>query len=287
MRLPQRKLGDLTVSAIGFGAMAMSRVAGFDRCRAVETVHAAIDSGVTVIDTADVYGSPGGAGVNESLVAQALASYPDPVDHVVVATKGGHIRYGDNWWIDGSPDHLRRACEASLRRVGMERLPLYQYHRPDPQIPYAASVRGLEALLDAGLVRRVGISNANQEQIGLAHRFLGDRLVCVQNEFSPRFRSSRPEIELCERLGLAFMTWSPLGGAGGAKDIGSNHAPMAAIAAEGGVSPQRVCLAWELSVSPVVIPIPGASSPGSIRDSVAAVELDLTDRELRVLNEPS
>lgn len=284
MLLPQRTLGDTTVSAIGFGAMAMSRVIGFDRERSIETVHAAIDAGVTLIDTADVYGPPGGVGINESLVAQALACYPGSVDHVVVATKGGHTRDGDNWWVDGSPDHLRRACEASLRRLGMQRLPLYQHHRPDPQVPYAECMRGLEALLDAGLVRRVGISNANQEQIGLAHSLLGDRLVCVQNEFSPWFRSSRPEIELCERLGLAFMAWSPLGGAADAKDIGSDHAPMAAIAAERGVSPQRVCLAWELSVSPVVIPIPGASRPGSILDSAAAVELDLTDREVRLLN---
>ncbi|MEU6658808.1 aldo/keto reductase [Streptomyces sp. NPDC046821] len=273
-------MGDLDVFPIGLGAMTLTQVMGYDEQRGIRTVHAALDAGVTLIDTADVYGPAGGYGVNELAVMKALALYPGSTDHVIVSTKGGHIRLPDNtWWIDGRPEHLRRACEDSLRRLGFDALPLYFHHRPDPQIPYADSMGAMRDLYDAGLIQRAGISNANPERIRLARDILGDALVAVQNEFSPRFRSSEPEIELCAELGIAFSSWSPLGGMREAKGLGSAHGEFHAVAEARGVSPQRVALAWQLQKSPVVIPIPGASRPESVLDSVESVGFELSAEE--------
>jgi aryl-alcohol dehydrogenase-like predicted oxidoreductase len=278
-----RRLGGRTVSAVGLGAMPLSMQAGFDERLAFDTVHAALDAGVTLIDTADSYG-PVGMGVNERLVAGALAAYGGKTDDVVIATKGGHTRDGRDWDLDGRPEHLRRACEESLRRLGVEAIGLYQHHRPDPAVPYAETMGGLADLYDAGLVEQVGISNADPDQIRLAHRILGPALVSVQNQFSPRYRSSEPEIAVCEELGLAFLPWSPLGGIRQAKELGSELAPFADLAEARGVSPQQICLAWELALSPAVVVIPGASRPRSIRDSAAAASLRLTDEEVATLS---
>ena len=279
-----RRIGDLELFPIGMGAMTLTQVEGYDAARGERAVHAALDAGVRLFDTADVYGPTGGYGVNERALMAALRSWPGSLDDVVVATKGGHLREGETWWIDGSPEHLRRACLASLRHLGIEQIDLYQHHRPDPRRPYAESMGALRALYDEGLVRRVGISNADPDQIREAATILGSALVSVQNEFSPRFRSSEPEIRLCEQLGLAFLSWSPLGGMRQAKGLGSSFAPFAEIAAERGVSPQRVALAWQLALSPCVLPIPGASRPESVLDSVQAVELELTADELARLD---
>lgn len=281
-------LGTTLVGAIGLGAMPLS-VAGHmpDEERAVRTIHAALDVGVTLIDTADAYTPVGDeVGHNERLVAKALASYPGDVSEVLVATKGGHTRTrGGGWGLDGSPEHLRMACDASLKALGVDVIGLYQFHRPDPKVPYAESAGALAELLDAGKIRMAGVSNANPDQIRLANEVLGGRLVSVQNQFSPRFRSSEPELQLCTEMGIAFLPWSPLGGIGQAGALGSRrYAAFAELAAVHGVSPQRLCLAWLLSLSPVVIPIPGASRPQTIRDSVAAVELQLTPEELARLS---
>ena len=279
-----RRLGDLCVSSIGMGAMTLTQRPGYDEARGVRAVHAALDAGVTLFDTADVYGPVAGYGVNEEALARALRSYAGPVDHVVVATKGGHTRHAANtWWLDGSATHLRAACQASMRRLGLDPLPLYQHHRPDPQRPYAESMQALRELYDEGLVRRVGISNANPAQIREAARILGPALVSVQNEFSPRFRSSAPEIALCAELELAFLAWSPLGGMAQAKDLGAAAGAFAEVAERHGVGPQRVALAWALAKDPCVIPIPGASRPESIVDSVAAIELELDVADLDLL----
>ncbi|SEG93765.1 Predicted oxidoreductase [Thermomonospora echinospora] len=282
-----RRIGDLEVSAIGLGAMTLTQVPGYDAERGVRTVHAALDAGVTLIDTADVYGPAGGDyGVNELAVAEALRRYPGSTERVVVATKGGHVRFfdTDTWSIDGRPEYLRRACEASLRRLGLETLPLYLHHRPDPKIPYAESMGGLKELYDKGLVQRVGISNVSVEQVRLAHEILGPALVAVENEYSPRARDGEPVIELCEDLGLAFLSWGPLGGMRGAKDLGSAFGAFGDVAAARGVSPQRIALAWQMHRSPAIIPIPGASRPESILDSLAATDLDLTPEELQRLD---
>lgn len=280
-----RRIGDVEVSAIGLGAMPMSIEGRPDEERSLATIHAALDSGVTLIDTADAYHRDADeVGHNETLTARALASH-DRGGDVLVATKGGHLRPGDgSWTLDGSPGHLKKACEDSLRRLGVEAIGLYQFHRPDPRVPYAESVGAIRDLLDEGKIRMAGISNANPEQIRQANDILGGRLVSVQNQFSPAFRSSEPELRLCDELGIAFLPWSPLGGIAKAGELGSGHAPFARIAEARGVSPQRVCLAWMLAKSPVVVPIPGASRPETIRDSLAAADLDLTTEELAELD---
>ncbi|CAL9487549.1 Pyridoxine 4-dehydrogenase [Streptomyces sp. enrichment culture] len=282
-----RMIGAAQVSEIGLGAMPMS-IEGRpqDESRSIATIKAALDAGITLIDTADAYslGDAHDAGHNESLIARALAGDPRR-DDVLIATKGGHTRPGDGaWGLNGSPQYLRSACEASLRRLGVEAIGLYQFHRPDPAVPYAESVGTLAELLDEGKIRMAGISNADPEQIEQANAILGGRLVSVQNQYSPAFRSSEAELELCAELGIAFLPWSPLGGIAQAGDLGSRFAPFAQVARDRGVSPQRVCLAWMLAKSPVVVPIPGASRPETITDSAAAQELTLTADELATLD---
>jgi aryl-alcohol dehydrogenase-like predicted oxidoreductase len=277
----QRRIGDLTVGAIGLGGMPMSVRASNDEALGIETIRTAVENGVTLIDTADAYcQGESDFGHNEVLIAKAL----DGVGaDVLVATKGGHTRYGGGWNLDGRPDYLLEAARASARRLGVEQIGLYQFHRPDPKVPYADSIGALKDLLDQGVIARAGISNANPEQIREAHAILGDGLVSVQNQYSPAFRSSEPEIDVCDELGLAFLPWSPLGGMGGAAGLGDEHAVFGEVAAKHGVSPQQVALAWELALAEVVIPIPGASRPSSIRDSARAVDLELSPADLAEL----
>jgi len=284
-RMEQRRIGTRLVGAIGLGAMPMSVREHNDEERAVATVRRAVEEGVTLVDTADAY-SPDEAtfGHNEVLVATALREVGADPDDVLVATKGGHTRRGTDWELDGRPEYLREACIGSLKRLGVDRIGLYQHHRPDPRIDYRESLEGLRALLDEGLVEAVGLSNANPEQIRLAAEVVGDGLTAVQNQFSPAFRSSQPEIDLCQELGLAFLAWSPLGGMSKAGDLGSEWAAFAEVARKHGVSPQQVCLAWELSLSPAVVPIPGASRPESVADSVRAADLVLDDEDLAALS---
>jgi aryl-alcohol dehydrogenase-like predicted oxidoreductase len=280
----QRPLGTRTVGAIGLGGMPLSIEGRPDEAQAVRTVHAALDAGVTLLDTADAYClGPDEVGHNERLLARALASWSGDRDSVVIATKGGHTRPPDgSWALDGSREHLRAACEASLRALGVESIGLYQFHRPDPQVPWAESVGALEELRAEGKVQLVGVSNADPAQIREAAAVT--TLASVQNELSPRLRSSEPEVDLCADLGVAFLPWSPLGGTAQAGGLGSSHSAFAEVAAQRGVSPQQVCLAWLLAKAPVVIPIPGARRVESILDSVAAAELELSDEELARLD---
>jgi aryl-alcohol dehydrogenase-like predicted oxidoreductase len=282
-----RSLGGLTVSAIGLGGMPMSIEGRPEEQRSIDTIHAALDAGVTLIDTADAYHlKPGEAGHNERLIARALATYGGDTSHVLVATKGGHIRPGDgSWTVDGSPAHLHEAAEASLKALGVDAIGLYQFHRPDPKVPYEESIGALKDLLDAGKIRLAGISNATIDQIDTARRILGDgHLASVQNQFSPAFRSSEAELRHCADLGIAFLPWSPLGGIGRAGDLGAEHSAVQEIADAHGVSPQQVTLAWMLALAPVVIPIPGASRPASITDSAQAAGLVLTGAEVERLS---
>ena len=282
--MQQRTLGTRTVGAIGLGAMPLSVEGRPDEAQAVRTVHAALDAGVTLLDTADAYClGPDEVGHNERLLARALASWSGDRDEVLVATKGGHTRPPDgSWALDGSREHLRAACEASLTALGVEAIGLYQFHRPDPRVPWAESVGALEELRQEGKVQLVGVSNADPAQIREAAGTT--RLAAVQNELSPRFRSSEPEVEVCAELGVAFLPWSPLGGMGSAASLGTEHAAFGEVARARGVSPQQVCLAWLLAKAPVVIPIPGARRVESILDSVAAAELVLSAEELARLD---
>ncbi|OLT07767.1 aldo/keto reductase [Pseudonocardia sp. CNS-004] len=257
-----------------------------DAARSIATIHAALDAGITLIDTADAYHlRADDVGHNESLIAAALANYGADTSHVLVATKGGHLRPGDgSWTLDGSPAHLIQACEASLKRLQVEAIDLYQFHRPDPTVPYADSIGAIRDLLDAGKIRMAGISNATVDQIRLAHHTLDGRLVSVQNQYSPAFRTSEPELRACEELGIAFLPWSPLGGISNASTLGSAHSAFGDVARALETSPQQLTLAWMLATSPVIIPIPGSSRPDTIRDSAAAAELQLTPRQIEALD---
>ncbi|MCU1557970.1 MAG: aldo/keto reductase [Microbacteriaceae bacterium] len=281
-----RRIADLEVSAIGLGGMPMSIEGRPDEARSIATIHAALDEGVTLFDTADAYHwHADEVGHNESLIAGAIASWGGDTSDVLVATKGGHLRPGDgSWYVDGRPEYLKQAAEASLKRLGGDAIGLYQFHRPDPSVPYEDSVGALRDLLDAGTIRLAGISNANPAQIRLAQDILGGRLASVQNQFSPAFRSSEPELELADELGIAFLPWSPLGGISSASALGTRFAAFQAVADARGLTPQVVCLAWHLSKSPHVIPIPGASRPESIRNSVQAAEITLSSEELTRLD---
>ncbi|WP_027944899.1 aldo/keto reductase [Amycolatopsis taiwanensis] len=281
-----RRIGDAEVSAIGLGAMPMSIEGRPDEARSIATIHAALDAGVTLVDTADAYHSYAGeVGHNESLIARALAGYGGDTTGVLIATKGGHLRPGDgSWTVNGSPAYLEQACDASLKRLGVDAIGLYQFHRPDPKVPFADSIGALRDLLDAGKIRMAGISNVSPEQIRQANEILGGRLASVQNQFSPAVRDSEAALRLCAELGIAFLPWSPLGGRSVAGVLGTRFAAFAEIARAHEVSPQRVCLAWLLAKGPAVIPIPGSTRPETIRDSAAAAELTLSAGELARLD---
>ena len=285
-------VGRVEVGAIGLGLMTFDQTGSQPREQLLDTIREALDAGVTLFDTADAYG-PGderGAdaqGENERLIASLLDEL-GVRDRVLLATKGGHVRTeGGGWATDSSADHLRRAVDASLGRLGVEQIELWQHHRPDPAVPYDEVIGTLREIAGSGKVAMVGLSNADVDQIRTAHAVLGDTLVSVQNQFSPRFRSSRPEIDVCEELGLAFLPWSPLGGLGDAKELADQHPAFAEVAKAREISAQQVALAWELAQSPCVIPIPGAKRPESVRDSAKAADLDLTEDELDRLSDPS
>jgi aryl-alcohol dehydrogenase-like predicted oxidoreductase len=282
----RRTIAGREVSAIGLGAMPMSLEGRPEEARSLRTIHAALDAGATLIDTADAYCvNLEETGHNERLIAKALASWSGDPDTVLVATKGGHYRPGDgSWQVDGRPEHLREACHASLKALGVDAIGLYQFHRPDPAVPYADSVGTLKELQDEGKVQLTGISNADVDQIQLSIEIL-DRLASVQNEFSPRFRSSQDELRLCARHGIAFLPWSPLGGIGDAGKLGARHRAFDEVAHDHGVSAQQVALAWELAQAPVVVPIPGSTRPETILDSLNAADLVLSADELARLDE--
>ncbi|MGI8708031.1 MAG: aldo/keto reductase [Actinomycetota bacterium] len=286
--MDSRTIGNVKVSAMGLGGMPMSVEGRPDEDRSLRTIHQALDLGITLIDTADAYClGAHEVGHNERLIAKGLATWWGDASEALVATKGGHTRDadeedGDDWGLNGRPEYLKRACEASLKALGVEAIGLYQFHRPDPDVPYAESVGAFKDLQDEGKVRMVGLSNATIEQIEESRRIVD--IASVQNEFSPRFRSSEDELEFCAREGIAFLPWSPLGGMGSAADLGSEHSAFAAIAEARGVSPQQVAIAWHLAKAEAVIPIPGSSRPETIADSAQAAELELDPEELRKLD---
>lgn len=259
------------------------------RQQAIETVHAALASGVELIDTADIYApSWNEMGHNELIVAEALRSYADDKSGVVVATKGGITRgEGESWGRNGSADYLRGAIERSLGNLGVDQIDLYYWHRPDRTIRYSETVEALASFKQEGLIREIGLSNANVEELELTRQVLGDGgLAAVQNEFSPKFHhTSKAELDWCAANQVAFLPWSPLGGTGApAATVGEKYPILAEVAGAYGVSPQQVTLAWELSLGQHVIPIPGASRPGSIQDSAQATQLRLTPDEISLLS---
>jgi aryl-alcohol dehydrogenase-like predicted oxidoreductase len=255
-----------------------------DESDAIATVHAALDAGVTFIDTADIYApSWDTMGHNELLIGKALKTYGGSLDGVVVGTKGGITRgEGETWGRDGSLAYLRSAVQKSLRNLGVDQIDLYQWHRPDRWQVYGEVIGHFKTLQDEGLIKAIGISNANVEEIQVAVDVLGEGgLASVQNEFSPRFRCSTDTLSFCGEHGVAFLPWSPLGGTGGGgREVGERFETFGAIAADHGVSPQQVVLAWELALGDHVIPIPGARRPASITDSAQAAHLVLSAEEI-------
>lgn len=280
-----RALGPFTVSAVGFGGMPLSLAYGSvpGREQGIATLHAALDAGITLIDTADIYAPTWDTmGHNEALVGEALRTWGQDPSDIVVATKGGVTRgEGETWGRDGSPGYLRRQLEASLTALGRDVVDVYQWHRPDLRLAFTDVVEDLARLREEGLVRAVGLCNVNSEQIEVAAQILGPGgLASVQNELSPRFRSSRGELELCGRLGVSFLAYSPLGGEGRAGGVGVDFPVFAELGQEYAVSPHRVVLAWELALGEHVIPIPGATRPATITDSAQAADLVLTQEDL-------
>ena len=277
-----RSIAGVDVHPIGLGEMPMSLRGRPDEERSIRTIHAALDAGANLIDTADAYAQDGrDIGHGERLVAKALKGRRDDV---IVATKGGMTRGRDgSWGTDGRPEHLRAACEASLLALETDRIDLYQFHRPDPDVPYAESVGTFKELQDEGKVRWVGLSNATVVQLEEA---LGNvDVVSVQNQLSLGYTGpiAKGEVQACGDRGIAFLAWSPLGGIGSSESPGGLD-PVAEAAQAHDVSPQQVALAWLLSLGPTVIPIPGSSRPETITDSLRAAELELTDSELQAIS---
>ena len=265
---------DLEVRRIGYGAMRLTGEGIWGAVADVDNAHAvlreALELGVTLIDTADSYGPD----VNEEYIAQALSPYPADL---VIATKGGLTRSGpDEWHRNGRPEHLRQACEGSLKRLGLDAIQLYQLHSPDPDVPYAESVGALADLQREGKIQHVGVSNVDSVQLEVASEIV--EVVSVQNCFSVSDRGSLEVLLACERHGIAFLPWYPLV-AGELKDDG----PLASIAAAHGATIYQIALAWLLARSPVIVPIPGTSSLAHLEENVAAAAIRLNESEMRAL----
>jgi aryl-alcohol dehydrogenase-like predicted oxidoreductase len=264
--------GDLTVHRLGFGAM---RITGRgiwgdppDRDVAKAVLRRTADLGVDFIDTADSYGPH----VSEELIAEALHPYPEGL---VIATKGGLERTGPGQWpSNGHPDHLRQACEGSLRRLHVDTIDLYQLHRPDPAVPYDESVGALVELQQQGKVRHIGVSNVSVEQLRTAQR-LAD-IVSVQNRYNLRDRGSDDVLAVCEREHIAFLPWAPI------QDLDAQPA-LREVANRKRADVRQVVLAWLLARSPVMLPIPGTGSTAHLADNVAAAALQLSDEDMTAL----
>ncbi len=280
-----RKLGrsGWEISAVGLGAMPLSLKENRpDEKQAIGVIRGAIEAGVNLIDTADAYcRDDGEAGHNERLIGKALNELPgNEKERIVVATKGGHVRPEGRWETDGRPEHLREVCEASLKNLGLEAIPLYQFHRPDPEVPMADSLGELKKLKDEGKILNVGISNVTMSEIENAEKVV--EIISVQNRFSPNHRSPETDgtFAICLARNIAFLAWSPLNGMEEAKKLGEAVPDVQEIAANHGVSAQALTLAWLLGKGPNIIPIPGASRVESIRDSVKATGVRLSLEEI-------
>jgi pyridoxine 4-dehydrogenase len=266
--------GDLTVNRLGFGGM---RITGRgiwgeppSRDQAIATLRRVVELGVNFIDTADSYGPS----VSEELIAEALHPYPDDL---VIATKGGLTRPGPNRWdADGHPEHLREACEGSLRRLRLEQIPLYQLHRPDPFVPLADSLGAIAELKNEGKIRHIGISNVSEGQLREAQKIVP--IVSVQNRYNVADRRSQSLIDLCEQDQLVFLPWAPI-------QETEKRVAVAVAAERHGATEHQVVLAWLLAISPAILPIPGTGSPAHAEDNIGAASLELSPQEIRAISE--
>jgi len=295
-----RRIGPLTVSEIGLGCMNVSwrNRSGTNPVTraeiAIPGIHQALDSGITFLDTADVYAPTWDQmGHNEILVKEAVDSWsgtPEQKAELVIATKGGIARTeGEIWGRNGSLDYLVRAAEASRARLEVDTIALYQHHRLDPDIPLETQIENLAALKSHGLIANIGVSNYAKEDLEVALDILGGPedggVVSVQNEFSPFYRQDADVLELCEERGIAFLPWSPLGGSKRVAQIVQGEFPvLEEIAADKGISVPRLVIAWLLHLSPVMVPLPGATRPESVADSAAAATVLLGADEVAAIS---
>ena len=272
---------DTRISIIGYGAMALSLPGRPPEDEAVRLIQRVLDEGVTFIDTADTYCLPGESPHhNERLVARALASYRGDASRVCVATKGGTVRVGAPWQINGKPERLYRAIVQSYEALGGKcPIPLWQQHWPDPRYPVRESMRSVRRAVDEGLVRHVGVSNFSVAQLREAREVVD--IVSVQNQYNLWCRDPERDgmLEYCEREGVAFLPWRPFGGKGLAQRLGDIR-PLAELARERGVSPYRLMMAWFLARSPCILPIPGTLVLDEVLDCLKAVDVKLTAAEV-------
>jgi aryl-alcohol dehydrogenase-like predicted oxidoreductase len=294
LTMAQRQLGDIEVGAIGLGCMPLSGMPAVRphileaRDEAIGVIHAAIDHGVTLLDTADIYAPSWDTfGHNEVLVGEAFRSYGGDKSAVIVATKAGITRGpGESWGRAASLDYLMRAVEASLGRLQMDRVPLWQHHRLDPSIHFETQFENVLVLKQRGLIDRIGVSNYDAEQLRRAVAIAGaGEVVSIQNQFSPKYRHDLDVLDVCAEHSIAFLPWSPLGGVREAHHLSGGISAFAEIGQERGVSPQVVALAWLMNASPWIIPIPGATRIASVTDSISAVGVHLTSEEMARLND--
>jgi pyridoxine 4-dehydrogenase len=264
--------GDLTVNRLGFGAM---RITGqgiwgqpADRDEARATLRRAVELGVNFIDTADSYGPA----VSEELIGETLYPYPDDL---VIATKGGLERGGPGQWApNGRPEHLVEACEGSLRRLKVEQIPLYQFHRPDPAVPLEDSIGALVTLKEQGKIRHIGLSNVTEDQLRRAQRLTP--VVSIQNRYNVDDRSSESMVDLCEQERMVLLPWAPI------QDLGGNSTVLD-VARRHDATPRQIVLAWLLARSPSILPIPGTGSVSHLEANVAAAAITLTPDEVAAL----
>jgi pyridoxine 4-dehydrogenase len=263
--------GDLTVNRLGFGAM---RITGdgiwgppADRDAAIAVLRRAVELGVNFIDTADSYGPH----VSEELIRAALYPYPDDL---VIATKGGLERTGPGQWpVNGRPEHLIEACEGSLRRLQLDQIPLYQFHRPDPAVPLEDSLGALVTLKEQGKIRHLGLSNVTEEQLRTAQRL--SPIVSIQNRYNTDDRRSESLVDLCEQEQLAFLPWAPIQSSGNpvVQDLAKRH----------DATPRQIVIAWLLARSPQILPIPGTGSVSHLEENIAAARIELAAAEVAAL----
>ena len=266
--------GDLTVNRLGFGAMRITGngiwgpPADLDEAKAV--LRRAVELGVNFIDTADSYGPD----VSEELIGETLYPYPDDL---VIATKGGLERTGPGRWpVNGRPEHLIEACEGSLRRLKLDQIPLYQFHRPDPAVPLEDSVGALVTLKEQGKIRHIGLSNVTEDQVRRAQRLTP--VVSIQNRYNLDDRRSESLVDLCEQEQMVFLPWAPIQNLDGnqvVREIARRHA----------ATPRQIVLAWLLARSPQILPIPGTGSVSHLEENIAAVAIKLTGGEVAELTQ--
>ena len=277
--MEQRTVGSLTTTVLGFGCWPIAGYAeDLEEGRAEATVHAALDAGIRLFDTARAYCPGSDTGYGERQLAAALRSWDGDTDDVVVATKVVSSRDDDgNWVRDGRPETVRAWAHDACRNLGVDHLDLLQSHAVDPDVPWAETVGALADLREEGVTREVGVSNVSAAQVREAVGITD--VASVQNETNPS-RVDRAVLEVCSELGITFLPYSPFGGPGAASRLGERHPALVTVAERHGVSPHRVCLAWLRSLDDVVLPIPAATRPATIRDSAAAADLGLTEQDL-------